>query len=153
MVVAVDHLLVIIVEVEGEEDMEEEVEGIQIEDLIEEVVAGAMMMVDIGEEEGAGGGIVVTDHAHRQRSSRSLTQVQLPAGLIIHHCFPAEDLERRPRLNLKPRSVKTVASEVSSTTQRSSIFGSGKPRDEKEYEVKKERKSSESSDAAPASPT
>ena len=57
--------------------------------------------------------------------------------------------------------MKVEVNEVTETMQRSSIFGSGKPRDEKEYEVKrdKERKSSESSDATaetaetPRSPT
>lgn len=67
------------------------------------------------------------------------------------------DLERRPKLNLKPRSVKKEVNELADTVQRASIFGSGKPRDEREYEIKKEkeRKSSESSDVAepPRSPS
>ncbi|XP_033627124.1 eukaryotic translation initiation factor 4H-like [Asterias rubens] len=42
----------------------------------------------------------------------------------------AEDLARRPRLNLAKRSVKDPVNQLASDIQRSSIFGSGKPREE-----------------------
>ena len=63
------------------------------------------------------------------------------------HSFSTEDLERRPKLNLKPRSVPTSVDKLAEGTSRMAIFGGGKPRDEKEYEQKvRERKTSQSSD-------
>ncbi|XP_019850096.1 PREDICTED: eukaryotic translation initiation factor 4H-like isoform X2 [Amphimedon queenslandica] len=56
------------------------------------------------------------------------------------------DLVGRPKLNLKPRTVnKAVVNDLADTVSRASIFGSGRPRDEKAYEERK-RKESESSD-------
>lgn len=57
------------------------------------------------------------------------------------------DLVGRPRLNLKPRTVDKTGpvNELADTVSRTSIFGSGRPRDEKAYEERK-RKESESSD-------
>ena len=42
-----------------------------------------------------------------------------------------EDLAGRPKLNLKPRSTVRPVNEMADTTQRSSIFGEGKPRKDK----------------------
>ena len=48
-----------------------------------------------------------------------------------------DDLARRPKLNLKPRSVKkSEADELAMSTERMKIFGAGKPRDEKSIEKK-----------------
>ena len=56
------------------------------------------------------------------------------------------DLAARPKLNLKPRTVdRTPVNDLADTFSRASIFGSGRPRDEKAYEERK-RKESESSD-------
>ena len=60
----------------------------------------------------------------------------------IHDCtpFPTDDLRSRPKLNLKPRSVKSDVSDLAESTARMAIFGEGKPRDEKEHAVRdKER--------------
>ena len=66
---------------------------------------------------------------------------------IVSLCS-ADDLEKRPKLNLKPRSVPTSkVDELADGTSRMAIFGGGRPRDEKEYQGK-ERKSSHSSDEA-----
>lgn len=49
----------------------------------------------------------------------------------------AEDLARRPKLNLKPRSVKKSEEDaLAMSTERMKIFGAGKPRDEKTIEKK-----------------
>lgn len=59
------------------------------------------------------------------------------------------DLEARPKLKLKPRSVNKEVNDLADNTTRLSIFGEGRPRDEKEYEEKKKerlRKESQSSD-------
>ena len=50
-----------------------------------------------------------------------------------------EGLERRPKLKLQPRTVKDPVNELADNVKSASIFGSGKPRDEKEYEQRKER--------------
>ena len=42
-----------------------------------------------------------------------------------------EDRANRPKLNLKPRSTDRPVNEVDDSSQRSSIFGEGKPREEK----------------------
>ncbi|KXJ29003.1 Eukaryotic translation initiation factor 4H [Exaiptasia diaphana] len=48
-----------------------------------------------------------------------------------------EDLARRPKLNLKPRTVKkSEEDELAMSTERMKIFGAGKPRDEKTIEKK-----------------
>ncbi len=46
-----------------------------------------------------------------------------------------EEAAARPKLKLAPRTVKEP---VNAPSTRSSIFGTGKPRDEKEYEKKKQ---------------
>ena len=43
----------------------------------------------------------------------------------------------RPKLKLLPRSVKDPINALATSTQRSSIFGGAKPRDEKLYEEKR----------------
>jgi hypothetical protein len=55
--------------------------------------------------------------------------------------------ESRPRLKLLPRSVKDPVNQLAETTQRCTLFGGAKPRDEKEYEQRR-KKDSESSDKA-----
>ena len=67
----------------------------------------------------------------------------LPSLLLL------ADLASRPKLKLQPRSAnKEGVNELADTASRMSIFGSGRPRDEKEYEERKERirRESESSD-------
>ncbi|GIX75341.1 eukaryotic translation initiation factor 4H [Caerostris darwini] len=52
---------------------------------------------------------------------------------------PASDeAAARPRLKLLPRSVKTPVNAVADTSNRSSIFGEAKPRDEKVFPEKKD---------------
>lgn len=67
--------------------------------------------------------------------------------------FLSDDLDKRPRLNLKPRSKPSSdMDQVAANTARLAIFGEGKPRDEKVYKEKsKERKESNSSDDVPPS--
>jgi len=57
------------------------------------------------------------------------------------------DLENRPRLQLKPRSVDVPINQLADSLSRSKIFGSGKPRDEED--VTKRRTSQSSTDDAP----
>jgi len=52
-------------------------------------------------------------------------------------------LERRPKLKLQPRTVKEPVNDLADNLHSASIFGSGKPRDEKEYEQRKEREKKE----------
>ena len=56
--------------------------------------------------------------------------------LVSSFCIFLEDLARRPKLNLKPRTVKDPVNQLADTASKMSIFGEGKPRDEKEYEKK-----------------
>ena len=60
--------------------------------------------------------------------------------LVFYYFFIilAEDLKKRPRLKLAPRTVKDPVNEVADKTQQLSIFGGAKPRDESKYEVKKD---------------
>lgn len=44
------------------------------------------------------------------------------------------DLAQRPKLKLQPRSVKDPVNQLADTASKLSIFGEGKPRDEKKYE-------------------
>ena len=77
-----------------------------------------------------------------------------PVTILIYyfkHCVlcycatTAEDLERRPKLKLKPRTVTDPVNELASSVQSAAIFGGAKPRDEREYEQRKEREKKESS--------
>ena len=53
-----------------------------------------------------------------------------------------EDLAQRPRLKLQPRSVKDPVNQLAETASKLTIFGGGKPRDEKQYEgTKRDSKS------------
>ena len=56
-----------------------------------------------------------------------------------------EDLERRPKLKLQPRTVREPVNELADNLQSAAIFGGAKPRDEREYEIRKEREKKESS--------
>ncbi|CAG0922378.1 unnamed protein product [Notodromas monacha] len=58
---------------------------------------------------------------------------------------PAALDESRPKLKLLPRSVKDPVNQLADTTQRSTLFGGAKPRDEKIWEDRR-KKDSESSD-------
>nr|XP_058942728.1 eukaryotic translation initiation factor 4H-like [Pocillopora verrucosa] len=57
----------------------------------------------------------------------------------------AEELAGRPKLKLKPRTVKDPVNDVASSVQQMAIFGGAKPRDENVYEKGKERSNSQSS--------
>lgn len=59
--------------------------------------------------------------------------------------LPTEELAARPRLKLKPRTVKDPVNEVASSVQQMTIFGGAKPRDENEYVKGKDRADSQSS--------
>ncbi|XP_062503953.1 eukaryotic translation initiation factor 4H-like [Corticium candelabrum] len=48
----------------------------------------------------------------------------------------AEEAAERPRLKLQPRTVKDPVNAPAGASRNDNIFGSGKPRDEKEYEKK-----------------
>ncbi|XP_064392305.1 eukaryotic translation initiation factor 4H-like [Halichondria panicea] len=63
------------------------------------------------------------------RGSRGRTRDQGPPA-EFKEATP-EDLAGRPKLNLKPRSTVRPVNEMADTTQRSSIFGEGKPRKDK----------------------
>ena len=56
-----------------------------------------------------------------------------------------EELDGRPKLKLKPRTVKDPVNDVASSVQQMAIFGGAKPRDENVYEKGKERSNSQSS--------
>ena len=56
-----------------------------------------------------------------------------------------EDLERRPKLKLQPRTVREPVNELADNLQSAAIFGGAKPRDEREYELRKEHEKKESS--------
>lgn len=59
---------------------------------------------------------------------------------LFYQCL--EELAQRPKLNLKPRSVKDPVNQLAETASKMSIFGEGKPRDEKKYEgTKRDSKS------------
>ena len=60
-------------------------------------------------------------------------------------CVTVEDLERRPKLKLKPRTVTDPVNELATNLQSAAIFGGAKPRDEREYEIRKEREKKEPS--------
>ena len=51
----------------------------------------------------------------------------------------AEDLENRPRLKLKPRTVSNPVNALADTASRMAIFGGGKPRDDKDFDEGKEK--------------
>ena len=62
--------------------------------------------------------------------------------------LPTEEMAGRPKLKLKPRTVKDPVNDVASSVQQMSIFGGAKPRDEQDYEKgkgKDERSDSQSS--------
>ncbi len=65
---------------------------------------------------------------HRSHFISCHTPLSLPPDI-------AEDLARRPRLNLTKRTVKDPVNQLASDVQRSSIFGSGKPREEAKKEA------------------
>jgi hypothetical protein len=48
----------------------------------------------------------------------------------------SEEAAERPRLKLQPRTVRDPVNAPASSSSSANIFGSGKPRDEKEYEKK-----------------
>ena len=53
----------------------------------------------------------------------------------------AGDLANRPKLNLKPRTVRNPVNALADTASRMAIFGEGKPRDDKSFgEVKGKEK-------------
>ena len=53
--------------------------------------------------------------------------------MIFFTLCPSESAARRPKLKLLPRSVKDPVLDKASTTHRESIFGKGKPRDQREF--------------------
>lgn len=57
----------------------------------------------------------------------------------------ADEGGHRPRLKLLPRTVSAPVNDVAETSDRESIFGGARPRDEKQYEEKR-RKESEGKD-------
>ena len=67
---------------------------------------------------------------------------------FFHYYFwlpSTEELAGRPKLKLKPRTVKDPVNDVASSVQQMAIFGGAKPRDENVYEKEKERSNSQSS--------
>lgn len=48
------------------------------------------------------------------------------------HVYLPGDLAQRPRLKLKPRTVDKPINDLAETASRMSIFGQGKPRDERD---------------------
>ena len=57
-------------------------------------------------------------------------------GLLLEICFLffIESAARRPKLKLLPRTVKDPVNDVVHTARNESIFGKGRPRDEREFE-------------------
>ncbi|CAL1285131.1 unnamed protein product [Larinioides sclopetarius] len=60
----------------------------------------------------------------------------------------SDEAAARPRLKLLPRSVKDPVNAVADTSNRSSIFGEAKPRDEKQFSEKKENEPVDESSSA-----
>ena len=57
--------------------------------------------------------------------------------VLPYHLVSIEELAQRPRLKLQPRSVKDPVNQLAETASKLTIFGGGKPRDEKQYEGSK----------------
>nr|CAD7427276.1 unnamed protein product [Timema monikensis] len=63
--------------------------------------------------------------------SRALTGPQLPRIPNSGQDVPSVDGSARPKLQLKPRTVKEPLNQLAETSQASKIFGGAKPREEK----------------------
>ena len=65
------------------------------------------------------------------------------------HLFSTESAARRPKLNLKPRTVKAPTNQPAEAGRNESIFGKGKPREQREEDnqpaPERSRNTSESS--------
>ena len=59
----------------------------------------------------------------------------------------AEDLAARPKLKLLPRTVATPLNQADSSTRSASIFGGGKPRDERKYVARDDDEAKKKSDS------
>ena len=57
-----------------------------------------------------------------------------------------DELERRPKLKLLPRTIKDPPNQEE-RDRNTQIFGAGKPRDEKNFEVKRKESSSNASES------
>lgn len=62
-----------------------------------------------------------------------LVSFSCPTGdkFLVNFCFLAADTTGRPKLKLAPRTVPTPVNALAETLQNTSIFGGGKPREEK----------------------
>ena len=70
----------------------------------------------------------------RQPSAGNLKSIVY--SLIHSSSNLVEEAAERPRLKLQPRTVKDPVNAPAGASRNDNIFGSGKPRDEKEYEKK-----------------
>lgn len=93
----------------------------------------------------------------RRNQNSYMIRVRLPLAAhfdVSVFCL-TEDLEKRPKLKLQPRTVKVEVNDLADSSGRTGIFGSGRPRDEKQYEDRPKQRSrneSQSSDDRVPSP-
>lgn len=73
-------------------------------------------------------------HAHMHRCTFvCTTHAQCKCTIFCILSLSAGELSARPKLKLLPRTVATPLNEADTSTRSASIFGEGKPRDERKY--------------------
>ena len=77
--------------------------------------------------------LVCSFHAHMHICVRTHTHTQCTRTIFCILSLSAGERSARPKLKLLPRTVATPLNEADASTRSASIFGEGKPRDEKKY--------------------